>query len=775
MENIVNDANYWFNKGYEFCNSGNFEEAIKCYNEATEFDENFADAFNNCGWCLHNLAIIKAEETLLDEAFYKFDKATQVCPDYALAYYNWGQALYHLAIIKGNERLFKENIGKYNAETLYKWINDLLNYTKFQADERLFEEVFDKYNKAILSDANYIWAYCEWGWALYYLAIIKNDEILLEKSLKQYTKAIELDSNHANAFTGQGNIFSQLSKIKGNEKFSWKAINKFAQATTLNPDFEVTFNNWGNTLRNLAITEEDKNLFIDAINIYSKAIAVNNQYAIAFYNIALSYYQLEKFAEGFTYMNTYLYLSIKQKGMVHIQEMLDVFKDHPQNIITLYEKLNIDVTTHLFDNYTPAKYKVSDFTDWMSYLKNCSVMNWRELLGVKAILYYYLGGLVESFLIFDEELNYKTMTSQELYYFVKVAFDIRVDSQKILDDAIWQLENRVKDSIDCYYLGHLFLIANNNEQAKKYFKLSQESFAEIMLHFLDDTEIQDYLNFNKLMLQGEINYTGDLTQFQDFFHVAECQDALSMSIIFEQETYEPCIWKAFYLSKEAKKIINKQQSEFSAGKVKTEILIQWEYQIKNSSKKEINARIKQIEKYIKIESEHDSDNSDNVEKTFKKINKKANEKFSKNDENLSNYEEILSLYIHDQKLNAKDYLIFILYFFLDEKISAEETFYLLFYLKCKMSDKFRKDILYLIDKYGINIVPKIETPIRIIKLGFELYKLNNKLPSINEAFDENQSKLDEYTRFKKTCWKLFFIEYHAIGKEKFKEQYKLQI
>ena len=773
MENIVNDADYWFNEALYFENSGNFEKAIKCYNEATELNGNFAVAFNNCGWCLHNLGIIKADDTLVYDAFDKFHKATQLDSNYALAYRNWGKALYHFAIIKGNESLFRETIGKYNTDTFYLWPNSLIEYFLFKGDETLFKEANEKYDKATQLDANYTCAYSEWGYLLHDLAKIKKDEQLFEKSFEKFAKTVALSPQDSSAFVGQGNNFLQLAQIKGDEKLFWKAISKYAEATRLNSNSDVAYYNWANTLRYLAQTE-DKNLFIDAINLYSQAIGVNDQSAIAFYYIGLSYYQLERFTEGFSHMNTYLFLSVKQKGMVHIQKLLEVFKDHPQNIITLYEKLNIDVNAFLFDNYTPAKNKISGFTDWMAYLKNCSVIDSRELLGMKAILYYYLGGLIESFLIFDEELNYKTMSSQELYYFVKVAFDIRVDSQKILDDAIWQLENRVKDSIDYYYLGHLYLMANNNEQAKKHFKLSQDSFAEIMLHFLDNNEMQDSLNFNKLNLQGEIDYTGELAQFQDFFHVAECQEALSFSIILEQDAYESRIWEAFFLSEESKSSIDKQQSEFSAEKLKKEILVQWEYQIKNSSK-QINTRLKQIAKYIEIESKHCDNEKNNIEKTFKEIKKDANKKFTKTGENLSNYEEILYLYIKDQKLNAKDYLIFILYFFLDAKISAEETFYLLFYLKCKMSDKFRKDVIYLIDKYGINIVPKIETPIRIIKLGFELDKLNNKLPSISEALNENQSKADEYAQFKKTCWKLFFMEYNAIGKEKFKEQYKLQI
>lgn len=96
------------------------EQKIKIYKmksmllqEATDIDPNDADAFNNLGNVLHDLAIIEkdtnsAEATnYLNEECAKYEKATTINPDYVGAFYSWSIALSSLAMIEKNTNPLK--------------------------------------------------------------------------------------------------------------------------------------------------------------------------------------------------------------------------------------------------------------------------------------------------------------------------------------------------------------------------------------------------------------------------------------------------------------------------------------------------------------------------------------------------------------------------------------------------------------------------------------------------------------------------------------------
>jgi len=488
-----------------------------------------------------------------------------------------------------------------------------------------------------------------------------------------------------------------------------------------------------------------------------------------------------RFPSIFDNMYFYLYWSIKHKKIIgHIQLLLKTFEEHPQNILTIYEEFNMDMIPTLFDYYESAKSKISDFIKLIKFLEYFSDIDKHKLLSAKSILYYYLGGYVSSFLILDEQLDdgdYE-LSSQELYYYAEVAGDINVESQAILQDALSKLGEREKNSIDYYYLGHLYLLAGEEEQAKSCFKQSEDFiFSKIMLQYLEEKDIigQDIITeLQSLNFQGEIDYERkDLSQFQDFFHVSECKEAIS-ELDIPLPLYEPLIWKAFYLSDAAKDKIDEQQRIFTAKKLKTEVFDKWEYQIKNSSQEEKNEKKKVLDKYIKITRKYENNNDDKVNKVFEDIRKDAT-LINENGESLSSYEEIMFLCIKNQVLSAKDYLSFILYYFLDTKISTEETFYLLFYLKYKMKDKFYQDNKNLIEQ-GVGILPSIGKFLSSIKIGIAFYRnINEQDKNYSLSFNAYQSNAEEYSQFKENCWKQILMEYNILGENKFNEQYELHI
>jgi len=750
MENY--DENYWFDKGNEFYNSGNFEEAIKCYAEATRIIPDDAAAFYNWGTALSNLAKLKQDEALFRESFTKYAEATRIIPDDAAAFYNWGTALYDLA--------------------------------KLKQDEALFRESFVKYTEATRINPDYAAAFINWGNALSDLAELKQDEALFRESFVKYTEATRIISDDADAFNNWGTALSNLAKLKQDETLFRESFIKYTEATRINPDDAVAFNNWGLALYDLAKLKQDEALFRESINKFSRAIKINSELAVAYYNRGLSYGYLNKFANKFSDMNTYLYWSIKQGKIEKIQTLLNTFEEHPQTIITIYEEFDVNKTPHLFDYCKSAESKISDFKELIDYYESCSDMDERELLSAKAILYYYLGGYVAAFMIFDDQLDveYDRLTSQEFFYYVKTAFDIKIDAQSILRDALSRIEESEKNSKDYYYLGHLYLLAENREKAKHCFEQSMNFdsdfiFSKIMLLFLGEKGISGkniVNNLQSLNLRGEIDYnTKDLSQFQDFFHVSECQEAISKLAILP-ETYEPIIWKAFNLSDVAKVRIDEQQRIFSAKILKTGVLDKWEYQMKNSTQNEKSEKKNVLLKYIKITRKYENNNDDEVNDIFEGIKKDATLE-DENGKNLSSYEEVMFLCIKNQTLDVKDYLSFILYYLLDTKISEEETFYLLFYLKYKMKDKFYQDNKKLIEQ-GVGILPNIGKFLSSIKIGISFYRnINEENKNYTLSFNAYQSNADEYIQFKENCWKQILVEYNTLRDEKFEKQYELHI
>jgi tetratricopeptide (TPR) repeat protein len=73
-------------KGQTRILNGNYNEAIKHFDEAVKFNPDDGAAFNDRALCMVELGII-------DEAFYYFDKGIEVEPDYATVYHNKGWLL----------------------------------------------------------------------------------------------------------------------------------------------------------------------------------------------------------------------------------------------------------------------------------------------------------------------------------------------------------------------------------------------------------------------------------------------------------------------------------------------------------------------------------------------------------------------------------------------------------------------------------------------------------------------------------------------------------
>jgi len=107
------DAGTLINKGNDFYNVGNYDEAITYYEKAIKLDSKNAIAYSNCGLALYNLAEYKNDkekEDLFNRTFKNFKKVTELDPKDTSAFHNCGYVLYELAEIKQEENKYVEAV-----------------------------------------------------------------------------------------------------------------------------------------------------------------------------------------------------------------------------------------------------------------------------------------------------------------------------------------------------------------------------------------------------------------------------------------------------------------------------------------------------------------------------------------------------------------------------------------------------------------------------------------------------------------------------------------
>ena len=248
MEGVDRDclANEKLAKGDKLLNAGNYEEAIKLFDEAIKLNSNLALAYNDRGeayrylgkfyeavenynkaieinpnfdWPYSNRGVVNMDDYGRYElAIQDFNKALKLNPNYAIAYGNRGWAYYNLKkydlAIKDCDKAIKLNpklsFTYNNRGVIYKTLEQ---YDKAIAD----------YGKAIENNPKHRWAYT--NRAYIYLTILKQ----YDKAIADYTKAVENNPNHGWAYYYRGLAYYNLGQYD-------LAIQDYDKAIELNPN-----------------------------------------------------------------------------------------------------------------------------------------------------------------------------------------------------------------------------------------------------------------------------------------------------------------------------------------------------------------------------------------------------------------------------------------------------------------------------------------------------------------------------------------------------------
>ena len=218
-------AEVWFNRGLALHSLGNYDDAIKAYDEAIRLDPNLAEAWNNKGNAL-------GKQGKYDKAINCFDEAIWLDPNLASAWYSKGLAL--------------DKLGKY-------------------------DETIKAYDEAIRLDPNYVAAWNNKGTVLY-------GQGKYDDAIKAYDEAIRLDPNYAAAWNNQGVALKNLGKYD-------EAIKAYDEAIRLDPNYAEAWYNNGLALKNLGDYADAIKYYDEAIRLdpnyadawYNKGTALATQ------------------------------------------------------------------------------------------------------------------------------------------------------------------------------------------------------------------------------------------------------------------------------------------------------------------------------------------------------------------------------------------------------------------------------------------------------------------------------------------------------------------
>jgi len=141
------DAEVYYNRGKELCESGQLEMALENFNKAIELKPDYFEAYSNCG-------VLLSASGQFDKAIENFNEAIRLKPDLAAAYSNRGNAL-------SESGQSEAALASYNKAVELKpdYANAFFNRGNVQSDSGLFDEALESYNEAIRLVPDYAEAY----------------------------------------------------------------------------------------------------------------------------------------------------------------------------------------------------------------------------------------------------------------------------------------------------------------------------------------------------------------------------------------------------------------------------------------------------------------------------------------------------------------------------------------------------------------------------------------------------------------------------------------
>jgi tetratricopeptide (TPR) repeat protein len=248
----------------------NFDEALRCINNALKIKNLAPEIWGKKGEILHNMNRYK-------EAIQAYDQAIKINKNYAEAFCNKGFTLFTIemfeeAIVQCNKAL---KIKKVFPEA---WLNIAVSYIGLKK----YELALDYCEKALTVSENFIEALNSKGLCLFNLKQYEEANKIFDKILKirkDFPEALENKANTLHALKEYDEALTLYEAI-GNKK-----------------DYHKVLNNKGLLLHALGHIK-DKKYFNLAKDCYDQAIKIKSDFPDAYWNKSLSQLTLGEFADG---------------------------------------------------------------------------------------------------------------------------------------------------------------------------------------------------------------------------------------------------------------------------------------------------------------------------------------------------------------------------------------------------------------------------------------------------------------------------------------------
>lgn len=686
-------------------------------------------------------------------AINEYNKCIELDSKYIKAYNSRGNSYlceneYDLAMEDYNQII---KLDPFNYEGFYGKGN--IYYSQNKYDLAHFN-----FNKCIDLDPMYVHPYNGIG-------LIYSEKKEYDLAIHNFSKCIELDPEEAIYYCNRAGEYSAIRKYD-------LAIKDYNKCVELDSEFLEAYYNRG-------VLYKDIKKYNLAIIDFNKCIDLDSTNFVTYFSLGESYESVREYFKMSINFDLYLYYSYKSKGVIINSKLIKHWSNMPYNFVFVAENTKIDYNSLTLNHYKNIK----DIEDYFSFLK--IEMSKRQLEGSRALLNYYLGSTVASFVHYDEVLNnqYLPLTSQELYYYALTSKTIQVNSYAIAIGCINRLANNQNRTVqDEYYLGQLYLLNKNMEDAHRCFEDSM-AFAPSLIMLLsmedDDNNKEALIEFilkneeAKILIRGIENQPILMKnsfdrQFQKYFYARELVFAIqTIAKNFEllndfniSENKE--LWETFYLTVEEKDRLYLKLREKEIDIVILNIVKEIKLKVNKIEANEKELYLLNIKEILQNKQDY------NIRLVIKDLMESEYRK----EEDLEN---LIGMMIMDFRLGESNiYANFISYAFLNGSINAQQSFALFVYLVDVISTKKSVNIQDSIKA----IIPKDKSKLFLVSLGLssDLFGIINIVKAyeiLMNDFESYEIKNEtHYMSFKRNLWKYISLNKETMSESKFKKKFQ---
>jgi len=417
---IPKDADAWYREGDDLSKLEKYEEALKAYEKAIEFNAEYADAWVGKGTVLFRLE-------RYEEALKAYEKAIEFNAEYVFAWAGKGAVLSELKRYEEALKAYEKAI-ELNPEYVYAWVGKGAVLSRLER----YEDALKAHEKAIELNPEYVYAWAGKGTVLSGLKTY-------EEALKAYEKAIALNLKYAGAWAGKGNVLFRLERYE-------EALRALEKAIELDPKYAYAW-----TGKGVVLVKLEK--YKKAMKALKKAIELDQKNVDAHINLGELFFNLGNIKGSSKKVQVSLDIDENNVFALSLQGRINIENKDYYSAAKSFEKaisLNIpNPSLFLWDayaNYLKIEFSPSSKIDKVYQEKENIALIIRKLERankisnihgkeeVRAYILYFLG-------YFYYKINDISTAKEKLEECIKLKSTIKKPARKLLE-IIWNFQIR---------------------------------------------------------------------------------------------------------------------------------------------------------------------------------------------------------------------------------------------------------------------------------------------------------------------------------------------